>query len=117
MKGKIHIEGMEFYAYHGCYKEERIVGSKFLIDLVIESDISKAAHTDSLSDTVNYQKVYEVIKEEMTKKSYLLEHIAGRIIKRIYATFAGIEYLTVKVSKLNPAMGGKINAVCVTLSQ
>ncbi len=51
----ISIEGMEFFAYHGCFKEEQLIGTKFNIDLFMKVDTSKAELSDSLSDTVNYQ--------------------------------------------------------------
>ncbi len=115
--GLIQLEGMEFYAYHGCFKEERVAGNHFVIDLSIERDLSSAAQTDNLRDTLNYQEAYSLIKKEMVKKSYLLEHIAERILKALYAKFQGIEKATVKVSKMNPPMGGKIKQVSVVLSK
>jgi 7,8-dihydroneopterin aldolase/epimerase/oxygenase len=51
--GLIQIEGMEFYSFHGHYKEERIVGNKFLVDLTIETDMQKASESDNLKDAVN----------------------------------------------------------------
>ena len=61
----ISIEGMEFFAYHGCFKEEAIIGTKFRIDLFLRTDTRKAEVSDELHDTVNYQKVYAYIKEEI----------------------------------------------------
>jgi dihydroneopterin aldolase len=61
----ITIEGMEFFAYHGCFKEEQIIGTKFLVDLYIESDTIEAEETDKLSKTINYQTVYLLVKKEM----------------------------------------------------
>ena len=115
--GLIQIENMEFYSYHGHFKEERIVGNKFLVDLTIETDMKVPQASDNLKDAVNYQRVYEIVKLQMEKKSHLLEHIAGRIIDAIYSEVEGIEKLTVKVSKLNPTMGGKIGSVSVVLSR
>ena len=115
--GLIQIENMEFYAFHGHFREERIVGNKFLVDLTIETDMTIPAESDNLKDAVNYQRVYEIIKTQMETKSYLLEHIAGRIIDAIYAELSGIEKITVKVSKMNPPMGGKIGSVSVVLSK
>ena len=31
MNGIIEIEGMEFFAFHGCYETERVVGNKFMV--------------------------------------------------------------------------------------
>jgi dihydroneopterin aldolase len=115
--GIIRIEDMEFYAFHGHFKEERIVGNRFLVDLTIETDMRIPAESDNLKDAVNYQRVYEIVKLQMEKKSHLLEHIAGRILDAIYAEMEGIKKVTVKVSKMNPPMGGKIGSVSVVLSR
>lgn len=115
--GLIQIENMEFYAFHGHFKEEQIVGNKFLVDLIIETDMGKPADTDNLKDAVNYQQAYLIVKNQMEKKSYLLENIAGRILNAIYAELDGVRKATVKVSKMNPAMGGKIGAVSVIMER
>lgn len=115
--GTIQIENMEFYSFHGHFKEERIVGNKFLVNLEIETDMSVASHSDNLKDAVNYQRAYEIVKQQMETKSYLLENIAGRILDALYDEMTGIRKATVKVSKLNPPMGGKIGSVSVTLTR
>src|SRR5674476_22118 len=106
--GLIQIENMEFYSFHGHFKEERIVGNKFIVDLTIETDMNLPSKSDNLKDAVNYQRVYEIVKLQMEEKSHLLEHIAGRILDAVYAEIPGINKATVKVSKMNPPMGGKI---------
>jgi dihydroneopterin aldolase len=115
--GLIQIENMEFYSFHGHFREERIVGNKFLVDLTIESDMKVPAESDNLKDALNYQRVYEIVKLQMEMKSHLLEHIAGRILDAVYSEMEGITKVTVKVSKLNPPMGGKIGSVSVVLSR
>jgi len=116
--GLISIENMEFYAFHGHYHEEQIVGSKFLVSLTVEADLDMPATSDNLKDTINYYTAYRLVKEEMEKKSKLLENIANRIIDAIYTHFDGVKKVTVKVSKMNPPMGGgRIEKVSVTLSR
>jgi dihydroneopterin aldolase len=115
--GLIQIENMEFYAFHGHFKEEQIVGNKFLVNLTIETDMQKPMESDNLRDAVNYQKAYQIVKDEMEKKSHLLEHIAGRILDAIYSEMSGIKKATVKVSKMNPPMGGKIGSVSVVMER
>ncbi len=115
--GFIQLENMEFYAYHGHFKEEQIVGNKFLVQLTIEANMEVAARSDSLKDTLNYHTAYQLVKEEMAKKSHLLENIASRILDTVYANFSGIRSVTVKISKMNPPIGGKIDAVSVTLTR
>jgi len=115
--GLIQIENMEFYAFHGHFKEEQIVGNKFIVDLTIETDMSIPAKSDNLKDAVNYQKAYQIVKSEMGKKSYLLENIAGRILESLYSEMTGIIKAKIKVSKMNPPMGGKIGAVSVVMER
>jgi len=115
--GLIQIKNMEFYAFHGHFKEEQIVGNRFLVDLTIETDMKIPSESDSLKDAVNYQKVYEIVKIQMGKKSHLLEHIAGRILEAIHSEMDGIKKATVKVSKMNPPIGGKIGSVSVVMEK
>ncbi len=115
--GLIKLERMEFYAFHGHFKEEQIVGNKFLVDVTIDADLEKPAKSDRLEDTLNYQKAYQIIRLEMTKKSHLLENIASRILDALYSNFDNIRSATVKISKLNPPIGGRMNCVSVTLTR
>ncbi len=115
--GTILIEAMEFYSFHGHYKEEQIVGNKFLVDLLLETDMSHASKSDELHDAVNYQTAYKLVKREMEKKSKLLENIAQRILDTIHEELPGVKKATVTIRKMNPPMGGKMRSVSVTLSQ
>ena len=116
--GLIRIEEMEFYAFHGHYKEEQIVGNRFLVDLEMETDMAAAAASDQLDDAVNYQVAYRVVKDAMKQpKSNLLEHIGKRILDALYTELEGIERATVTIRKMNPPMGGPIKSVNVTMSR
>ncbi len=106
---------MEFFAYHGCFKEEQIIGTKFSIDLFLETDTTKAEATDNLHDTVNYLAVYQSVKAEMQSKSNLLEHIARRILIRVKKEFPAINHARIKIKKLNPPLGGKMDYVALEL--
>lgn len=111
----ISIEGMDFYAYHGCFKEEQIIGTKFRVDLFMETDTTSAEASDSLEDTINYLAVYQVVKKEMEQNSKLLEHVGRRILTAVKREFPSVEKAQVKVHKLNPPLGGKMDAVCLTI--
>jgi len=115
--GLIEIEGMHFYAYHGHFETEQIVGNDFIVDLQIDTDCKKAGLSDNLDDALNYQAVYTVIKNVMSIKSRLLENVTQRILDALFADFPNIEKAKVKVSKMNPPMGGEIEKVSVTLSR
>lgn len=113
----IELEQMEFYAFHGCYKAESIVGTRFLVNIKFETNTQKAEQSDLLSDTVNYLEVYQVVKTQMEIKSNLLEHVARRIIQSLKQKYSAIDALQVKISKLNPPLGGQLEAVSVTISE
>jgi dihydroneopterin aldolase len=115
--GLIEIEGMEFYAYHGHFKEEQIVGNKFLVNIAIKTNCESAAETDNLENALNYQIVYKLIQNEMKKKSHLLENIAKRILDSLYSEFDTIKHTKIKISKMNPPMGGQIEKVSITMER
>ncbi len=111
----ISIEQMEFYAYHGCFKEEQIIGTRFLVDLNLETNTAKAESTDDLNDTVNYQEVYLLVKKEMEIKSKLLEHVGRRILDAVKGKYPQIASAEIKISKMNPPLGGKMKNVSLTM--
>ena len=115
--GQIEIEGMEFFAYHGHYPVEKEVGNKFIVNINITTDCEKAGKSDQLEDALDYQKVYLLIKNEMSISSDLLEHVATRILDKLYLEFPEISHASVKISKMNPPMGGQIEKVSLTLSR
>lgn len=117
--GLIQIEGMEFFAYHGCFREEQVIGTRFMVDIAIEVDTKEAEDTDDLRKTLNYQSVYKLIKAEMAVKSHLLEHVGKRIINSVFIHHPEACHIRVKVMKLNPSLanGGKVQQVSVTLEE
>ncbi|MCT4589621.1 MAG: dihydroneopterin aldolase [Carboxylicivirga sp.] len=115
--GVIELEEMEFYAYHGCFKEEQVVGNRFLVKVTLETDCTIPAATDNIQDALNYVSVYEIVREQIMQNSHLLEHLNKRIIDGIYERFPKLLKATVKVSKMNPPMGGQMKCVSVTFSR
>jgi 7,8-dihydroneopterin aldolase/epimerase/oxygenase len=110
--GKISLEGMEFFAYHGCYKEEQIIGTKFIIDLHVILETELAEQSDHLKDTLSYVQLYQAVKHEMEQKSHLLEHVARRIMDSLKSGFPQIRTIELKIAKVNPPIGGKVGQVC-----
>ncbi|MFV0377799.1 MAG: dihydroneopterin aldolase [Mangrovibacterium sp.] len=117
MAGIIELDGMEFYAYHGYYPFEKQVGARFIVSVRIRTNCSKAGTTDKLEDALNYQLVYDLISTEMAIPSALLEHVCYRILDRLYISFPTIEQASIKLSKMNPPMGGQIEKVSVEMSR
>ncbi len=116
MQGQVALEGMEFYARHGYYEEERKIGNKYTVDVFMKLDVQEAANNDQLEGTVNYEKVYELVVEVMTgKDASLLEHLAGNLIKKLRNQFE-LGEVTVKISKHNPPIKGLCQKASVTLT-
>jgi dihydroneopterin aldolase len=114
--GIVALEGMEFYARHGYYEEERIIGNKYSVDVFIQTDFSEAAAADKLEGTINYERVYEIVAEVMSIDALLLEHLAGKMIKAIQDEFIQAKSVKVKVSKYNPPIKGLCHKASVELS-
>lgn len=112
----IALEGMRFYAYHGFYEEERIIGNHFTVDVYVEMPIIRAAATDDLYSTVNYEIVYRFCQQEMRKPCRLLETLAQAIAERISGYFEEAGNVTVRVRKHNPPLGGPVDSAYVEYS-
>jgi dihydroneopterin aldolase len=108
---------MEFYAHHGHFSEEQIIGGRFTVDMIIDTDLSSAAKTDKIQDAVDYSKVYDAIKIEMATPSKLVENLAKRILDAVYKVSDRITKVTVTVSKLNPAIGGSMERFSVIMTR
>lgn len=115
MESYILLENIQIYAHHGVFNQETLVGNNFVVNLKIKINLLKAVSSDNLNDTVSYALVYEVVKREMTINSKLLEHVAGRIVSSLKKEFQEIEQIELKLSKLNPPVGGQVESASVVL--
>ncbi len=113
--GIISAEGIRIYAYHGCMEEEAKTGRAFIVDVSVETDLEKAAASDAIADTIDYVKLYEIVKSEMAVRSKLIEHAGQRIINSIRKKFPQAKGVRVKVSKLNPPVNGNLESVSVLM--
>jgi|SRR5690606_8786529 len=115
MIGKISLEGLEFHAFHGVYPHERESGNFFEIDIAVECDFTVGAQEDDLSGTVNYEALFHIVKEEMEKPSKLLETVAEKSILRVFNAPPAVLGVGLKISKLNPPIGGKCRLSSVSV--
>lgn len=113
--GRIELEGMEFKAYHGCLEQEKIRGNFFTVDFRGELDLTAAAKSDNLDDTLNYADIYDIIADEMSIPSELLENVAGRIVEEIEKRFPQLQSFSIRVSKKKPPVEGVAQWSRVTL--
>jgi dihydroneopterin aldolase len=80
---ELQIKNLRLYAYHGCHAEERKIGAWFSVSVRVFCNMDAAVTSDKLEDALDYVTLKTIIEEEMAIPSNLIEHVAGRIIKRI----------------------------------
>ena len=113
--GQIYLENIRTYSHHGCMKEETVIGSEYRVDLWVDADLTVASSSDNLKDTPDYVVLHQIVVKEMKIPSRLLEHVAQRIIERIKSTVKDLNHIRVRVSKINPPIGGDVQSVSVLL--
>lgn len=115
--GTIQVNNIKVYTNHGCLEEEAKIGSEYRVDIEIKTDLSLSAQTDELADTVDYVHLNKIAIEEMAIRSKLLEHVAQRIIRRIFNEITMVDYAKVSVAKINPPIGGNVQEVVIILEE
>jgi 7,8-dihydroneopterin aldolase/epimerase/oxygenase len=115
--GLIAIEGLQFYAHHGYYKEEQVLGGKYTVDIYLQVDTTEAAATDDLKKTINYEQVYQIAKTEMEHHAKLIEHVCARILQKVKTAFPQVQKVKVRLSKHNPPLKGSVERVYVELEE
>jgi len=108
MKTKMELSNLRFYAYHGLLPQETTIGNEFIVNLVLEADLSAACVTDNVADTINYAEVFNLVKTEMQIPSKLLEHVAGRIFRKLETNYPQLSAITVSVAKMHPPVEGEM---------
>jgi dihydroneopterin aldolase len=110
---KIFLNQMSFYAYHGAFPEENKLGQRFVIDVELRLDLRSAGQTDELEHSIDYGKVFQVVKEIVEHRRYrLIESLAENIADMLLTEFPVPEVL-VRVSKPDPPIPGHYKSVGV----
>ena len=117
MSDRVLLQGIQFYGYHGVYEEERRLGQRFLVDVELRLDLSRAASEDDVSAGVDYSQVHAVVLAIGTRQKYkLLETLATRIAAAILEQFP-IQEVTVRATKPAPALPGVLAGVSVEVTR
>ena len=111
----IFLNDARFHAYHGVLPQEQEVGQDFLVSARAALDVTAAMEHDMVEVTLDYGVLFRIIKEEMAQTSQLVEHVAGRIARRVFDTFPGVMEFDLKITKLNPPIGGDCEGAGVEL--
>ena len=92
------------------------MGADFTLSLRLEADVWNAVWTDELNHTISYAEVYEAVADEMRTPSALLEHVAGRIVRRLFTTFPTLYAISIRLLKDNPPVGAQCDGMGVELT-
>jgi dihydroneopterin aldolase len=112
---KVGLHGAEFFARHGYYKEEQVLGNYFIVDIEVAFIPQNQVINDDLDNTLNYERLHQIAEEQMREPQKLLETVAQNITDAIVRQFSYISNLEVQVKKLNPPLKGKVAASSVTV--
>lgn len=111
---KVSLEGVRFFAFHGFYPEEQVLGTEFILDIDASLDVFDNGK-DDLANTVNYVRLFEIASEEMKITRKLIETVAHSILERIRHEFLAVQTIRVSIRKLNPPMGAEVKNSAIEL--
>lgn len=105
--GTVRLVNAVFYAHHGVMQEEHRIGGRYEVDVSADLNFEEAAIHDDLDRTVNYEQVYNIVRELITENNfYLIEKLAYRIARRVAEAYPMVDAVEVTVRKPNPPVGG-----------
>jgi len=114
----IRLHNAVFYAYHGVLSDEQNLGGRFEVDVDLYCNLSRGARTDNLKQTIDYERVYDSIKQlVLGKKYYLIEALAGTIADGLLRTFKKARKVVVRVRKPSAPVKGVIDHVEVEIAR
>lgn len=104
---RIVMKNLAFFGYHGAMPEENVLGQKFFIDLTLFVDLKKAGTTDSVEDTVHYGEAYNIVKDIVENKRFMLiEKLAQTVCEDLLNKFSKIEEVEISVHKPEAPVAG-----------
>jgi dihydroneopterin aldolase len=108
--GTVRLVNAVFYAHHGVMQEEHRIGGRYEVDVAMDLDFRAAAEHDDLDQTVDYERVYNLVRDLVTgNKFYLIEKLAYLIAHAVLETFDVVVRTEVTVRKANPPVGGSVD--------
>jgi len=114
---QIFLNGLVFFGRHGCYASENELGQKFVVDIELSCDLTAAAASDKLEDTLDYVRIYNLARETVEGPPVkLLETVAGRIADAALGE-AGVLAVKVRINKPHIALPGALDGVGVEISR
>jgi 7,8-dihydroneopterin aldolase/epimerase/oxygenase len=112
---RIRIQNMVFFGYHGALAEEKALGQRFMLDVILYTDLQTAGKSDNLALTINYAEVYTVIKDIVEGCRFkLLEALGEAITEKILQHFS-VTKVELNIRKPSAPVAGIFDFVEVSL--
>ncbi len=112
----VSVCGLTLFAYHGVNPEEKENGQRFVLDLLMDTDVSEAAASDDLNKTVNYAAALKLARSVFLADKYdLIETAAEKVAEALLASFDPIASVAVTVKKPDAPMKADFDYVAVTV--
>jgi dihydroneopterin aldolase len=115
---RIFIKGARFECCLGVTEEERAFPQQVVVDVDLATDVSRAASTDDIGDTVNYSEVWHTVRAEVEGRTYhLIEALAERVATALLGRFDRAEQVTVAIAKPAAAKARNADAAGVEVTR
>lgn len=111
----ISLDNVHLHGYHGVDEQERIVGAEYELNVSVALPVTEGCATDEIGDTLSYADIYDVVRDEFSRSSRLIEHVATRVGNALLEAFGQIESVEIKVVKLSPPIPGFSGSASVRL--
>lgn len=118
MSDSIEIKGLFGFGYHGLFDDERENGQGFLVDLILNMDLSKVSQSDLIDDTINYSTVCDLVLAQIIGPPVtLIERLAGQIAELILRDYPKVESVRVTVHKPDAPVAAKVQDISVSIER
>jgi dihydroneopterin aldolase len=115
-RDRILLEGMRLRGRVGVLAREKREGQDFLVDLALEFDRIPAVETDRLEDTVDYGRVFALVRTVVAEARFdLIERLAGEIATRVLDAEPSAAAVAVTVRKPSAPVPGRFDAMGVSI--
>ncbi|MBE9583635.1 dihydroneopterin aldolase [Mucilaginibacter sp. JRF] len=112
----VSLNGVEFFAYHGFYQEEQLIGGRFIVDLSVAFKPVDELSADDITHTVNYETLHSICRSEMSETRKLIETVAQAIINQVTTQYPFVEQVDVLLKKMHPPLSGPVNHSAVRIT-
>jgi 7,8-dihydroneopterin aldolase/epimerase/oxygenase len=109
----IQLNRLKFFAFHGIHPEEKVLGTEFEVNVIIQFE--RSAPIRSIEQTVDYTKVYEIIKKRMNTPTALLETVLEDLVEEISKLNNAINSISIDIAKINAPINNFSGKVGVSI--